>query len=315
MHFSRRTFNLVLVSTVFAWVQTAWRACTALYAYGTGSAGAADPSACWQLSPDSPAEATLSQDPASASHDVWRIPTEHANSMHFNQRSREGRRMRLQLGGSWRGWAHCELRWAPELYPISQIPAAPILRLPLRAGRQQGRSLSVCQQQAASCSTFQKELVACLPTGCPIPCAVWSQAGTTPAPHRARGIRAHSGAHCAASPKTASQDTGEASWHIHCSPPRHLLTRLKSPPPASQNTLKHFSILYMTSPLRTLQQTAFDAFWLTASGFTGSQTCALQNTLQSKLQIQYKYIEFPLQFMVSYANGKKLKQNQSYTLP
>lgn len=117
--------------------------------------------------------------------------------------------MRLQLRGSWRGRALCELWRAPELCPISQIPAAPILRLPLRAGRQQGCSLSVCQQHAASSSTFQKELVARLPTGRPIPCATWSQAGTTPAPHRARGTTAYGSAHCAASPKKAFQPIRE----------------------------------------------------------------------------------------------------------
>lgn len=144
---------------------------------------------------------------------------------------------------------------------LNFTPFPKSLRLPLRAGRQRGCSLSVCQQHAASSSTFQKELMACLPTSRPIPRATHSKAGTTPAPLGARGTTAHGTARCAASPKMAFQPIRERQADTYpAAPPGHLLTRLKSPPPASQNTLKHFSILYMTSPLRTLQQTAFDAF-------------------------------------------------------
>lgn len=88
----------------------------------------------------------------------------------------------------------------------------------------------------------------------------------------------------------------------------------KYPSTASQNTLKYFSIIYVTSSLRTLLKTTFDAFWLTASGFTGSQTCALQNTLYN-LNCKYSMSISSLWLHMWGEKPLENKQNHSYTLP
>lgn len=67
----------------------------------------ASPPACWQLSPASPAEVRLLQEPASASPSVWRIPTENANSTHLKELRRKNNEATAGRQLAWLGalWA------------------------------------------------------------------------------------------------------------------------------------------------------------------------------------------------------------------